>query len=183
MCPPPPYCAKLWTKEEQGRANGLGWTWTMDGRSKRLKDHCGHDPCGQLVSMWSVLPPTQQLVIAGQVTSICPLVSLTQQAYKLWRILYVDSIHINVHFHVFECVKICVFLLPSCYVYVTFFLYVFAVFPLILTDMVWPSSSLQAGAQSLQRPSRYCFWTGPNKQTIKREEDVSDWIASWWCSI
>lgn len=53
--------------------------------------------------------------------------------------------------------------------------YVFAVFPLILTDMVWPSS------HSLRRPSQYCFWTGSNKQTITREGDVSGWIASrWW---
>lgn len=69
---PSPSCSIFGTKKEQRGANALEWKYTMDHWSKRLKGCFGPDPCSHLVSMWTVLPPPQRLVIAGQVIRPCP---------------------------------------------------------------------------------------------------------------
>lgn len=96
-------------------------------RSKRLKGHFGCDPAGQFVAMWSV-PPPQQLVSAGQVTSICPLIRPHTYSMLTKYAKYEDYIQMKLYLTVFECQTICIFLMSSCYFYLFFFLHVLSIY-------------------------------------------------------
>lgn len=57
-------------KDEQIYPKSPQWTAEV----QRLKGHFSHDPYIHLKGMWSVLPPPHQLVIAGQVAPVTPII-------------------------------------------------------------------------------------------------------------